>query len=131
VIRTLFLVQRAAFDAYGRACEDQHGNDTGSRVPLRGFADRAAAEAYCRELTAQARRTMNPFHLLDAYAPDELRGRLAGLGLPLPSPEESWHEEWREWWDLCQDEVTDEQRAEVWAVCSSRPLYEVVELELR
>jgi hypothetical protein len=128
---TVFVVQRQAFSSYGRVCDDQFGGDTGSRVPLRLFADRAAAEAHCRTLTRAAQQSMNPFHLLDAdESIPELRTKLDGLGFPRPFPAEDWDEEWRKWWDMCQDEFTAEQRDAVWAMFADRPLFEVVPVEL-
>jgi hypothetical protein len=128
-VSTGYLVVRRATDRGGGACEDQQGTDTGSRVPLRLFAARAAADAFAVTLTAEARRTMNPFPVLDGYL-DAIRKRLADFRFPVACPDDPWPEEWKTWWDLCQDLITDEERAAVWAVFGATPPYEVVEIEL-
>lgn len=126
----MYLVVRRALNGEGGACADQVGGDTGSRVPLRLFADRAAAEAFVAKITAEARRTMNPFPLLDGYLSDDLMKRLAAFEFPRACPGESWHEDWRSWWDLCQDLINDEERAAVWAALGATPLYEVIPTEV-
>jgi hypothetical protein len=126
----MYLVVRRALDRSGGACEDQTGIDTGSRVPLRLCADRKAADAFAAALTLAARRTMNPFPLLDGYLSAEVRERLAGLGFPVACPDDPWHEEWKTWWDLCQDRITDEQRAAGWAALGETPPYEVLAVEV-
>ena len=126
--RAMFLVVRRAVQVDGTACNDQHGSDTGSRVPLRMFATRPAAEQFVAALTAEARRTMNPFLLVTGYLRDDDRTRLAGVGLPVPCPEDDWHGEWAPWWDLCADLITDDQCAAVWALVGASAPYEVVEI---
>jgi hypothetical protein len=130
-----FLVQRRAFDPNGFVCHDQNGRDTGSRVPVRLFGDRESAEAHRHELTAAARAVMNPFQ---AYAPpmsglseEEFAAAAASLHPPLPWPAGFSPRQWREWWDLCQDEVTDGQRAAAWELFADHPLFEVLPAEVR
>jgi hypothetical protein len=96
-------------------------------VPLRLFASREAAERLVAELTAEARRTMNPFHLNDYEVPDPIRKYLKKLRLSA-CPKEQWSEEWQEWWDRCADEMTDDQRAAVWAMFDALAPYEVIEI---
>jgi hypothetical protein len=104
--------------------------ETGSRVPVRAFSTRAAAEAFTAEQLAAVRRTMNPFHMwVCEYLGDDAREKLAALGLPLPMPAEEWYGDWSGWWDSCQEAVTDEQRAAVWAVFDGPPLFDVVRVE--
>ena len=124
----MYLVRRLVFHADGRPRD----HDTGARLPLRLFADRADAERHCRELTAAARRATNPFLVCDWEATEAVRAELARLDLPLPWPdhEENYGDAWAEWWDLCQDELTDEQRAALWDLFGVRPLFEVAEVEL-
>jgi hypothetical protein len=130
-----FLVQRRAFDASGFVCHDQQGRDTGSRVPVRLFADRRAAEAHRDELVAAARTVMNPFQ---AYTPEmsglsyeEFAAAAERLRPPLPWPTGFSPRQWREWWDLCQEEVTDDQRGAVWELFADHPLFEVLPVEVR
>ncbi|WP_439631238.1 hypothetical protein [Gemmata sp.] len=125
-----FLVQRRAIDPSGFASHDARGRDTRARVPVRVFADRASAAAHCDELTARAHATMNPFQVF----PPELAGlseghfveAVAALGPPLPWPMSLRPALWREWWDLCQDEVTPEQRDAAWELFVAHPLFEVL-----
>lgn len=128
--RIAFLVVRRAVGADGGACESQFGNDTGSRVPVRLFASRAAADGCAAALVAAARRAVNLFPLLDGYLSDDTRARLAALELPVGCPGDPWHEDWIVWWDLCQDEITDEQRSAAWDVFAAAPPFEVVEVEV-
>lgn len=126
----MYLVVRRALDSHGRACEDQSGNDTGSRVPLRLFATRASADSFAAKLELEARRTMNPFHVIGGAVRREVVEQLERLDWPVAVPEERWHEDWKAWWDLCQDLITDEQRAAVWAVLEADPTFEVTALEV-
>jgi hypothetical protein len=130
VSRTMFLVQRTAFDLYGWACSCQIVGDTGSRVPLRLFASRESAEAYCAERTAQAHRDLNPFvvsgHGWNYSFSEEDRAGLVAKGLPSSGPTDDW----KHWWDEVQDTLTDEQRAIVWELFLDRPIYAVVAVEI-
>ena len=127
---TGYLVVRRALDRWGGACADQHGTDTGSRVPLRLFAARAAADAFAAALAAEVRKTMNPFPMLNGYLSDAVRKHLAVFRFPVACPDDPWIEEWKAWWDLCQDLITEKERAALWAVFSTTPPYEVSEIEL-
>jgi hypothetical protein len=124
--RTMYLVVRRAIDQHGGACEDAHGDDTGSRVPVQLFATRARADAFAARLCAEARRTMNPFPLIDGYLSADEKKQLADFKLPVSYPDDDWHEDWTTWFDLCQDLITDEQRTAVWALLSTTPPFEVV-----
>jgi hypothetical protein len=125
----MFLVIRRALTKYGGACLDQGEVDTGSRVPIRLFSDRIAAETLVTRLTAAARRTLNPFSVLNSVEKG-LQERLAQLCLTLPCPEDRWPDDWREWWDLLQDEISDEQRNAVWSLFGAAPLFDVIPLEM-
>ncbi|MBY0460725.1 MAG: hypothetical protein K2V38_25685, partial [Gemmataceae bacterium] len=84
------------------------------------------------EILTEAMRGTNPFCLLCYYLSDEVRQRLAALAfpLPVPPPDEDWHRDWAKWWDLCQDEISDEQRSAAWDVLRGMPPFEVVEVEV-
>lgn len=125
-----YLVARRALQRDGTPCCTQHGTDTGSRVPLRAFASRGAAEAHAAELARGARRAMNPFHLSDGALSKEARATIAALALPLAPPDEDWYREWSEWWDTVQEALSDEQRASVWAVFGPTYPFEVCEVEV-
>jgi hypothetical protein len=127
-----FLVQRRAIvdSAAGSGWRDRPSRD--ARVPVALFANRDSANALRDQMNAESRGTLNPFVFL-AEDPNSVfhRKDLEALRLPLPLPEHIPYRqsEWIEWWDLCQDEVTDEQRAAVWQQCD-RPLFEVIRVEV-
>ena len=73
---TMYLVARRALDSFGGACEDQTGIDTGSRVPLRMFTTRLAAEAFIAAQMIEARRTMNPFQMIGGYVGNDIQKQL-------------------------------------------------------
>lgn len=132
--RTVYLVQRQAMGKYGLCCDSSSGLDTGSRMPLRLFTDREKAVEFVRMLEADARQSINPFQYLpceDDESPEseEFQARLRRLGLKPPSGRSNYRD-WRSWWDAIQHEITDAQRAAVWAEFRARPLYEIVELPL-
>jgi hypothetical protein len=129
-VSAMYLVVRRALDRSGRACEDQSGNDTGSRVPLRMFVDRTAADAFVAGQIAEIRRTMNPFHIIGGFVDTDAQKQLERLELPVACPDDPWHEEWKVWWDLCQDLVSDEQRAAVWTILEADPPFDVIVLEV-
>ncbi|MBP3960203.1 hypothetical protein J8F10_33670 [Gemmata sp. G18] len=130
-----FLVQRrAVIDTFvGTAWRDRPS--TSARVPIALFAARAEAVEHRDRLAAECRLQLNPFVFADparSATTDTMREELAALDLPLPIPvgdrRRNWTD-WAEWWDLCQDEVTDEQREAVWGACD-QPLFEVIRVEV-
>ena len=129
-----FLVQRRAFDTLGRGCHNREGQDTGSRVPVRLFADRTAANAFRDELTATTRAVMNPFQvftpLMARRGEQEFIAAIEQLGTPLPWPVNFHPERWREWWDLCQDEISPNQRMAAWELFEDQPLFEVLRVDV-
>jgi len=131
---TAFLVQRRAFSTSGYVCHGRHGRDTGSRVPVRLFADSAAAAAYRDELIAVTVGAMNPFQVytppMTGLTEGNFWAAVAALSAPLPWPTGFRLAEWCEWWDLCQDETTDDQRAAAWALFADQPLFEVCRVEV-
>jgi hypothetical protein len=129
-----YLVQRAAIDENGCVCVDGEFRDTGIRVPLQIFATRTEAEAYRDSLTVETQQTVNPFKSLPLLQTrlqrEEVREGLLALNLPLPWPPYTHASaEWREWWDLCQDEMTPEQRNAAWELFEY-PLFEVRSVEV-
>jgi hypothetical protein len=127
---SMYLVVRRALQRDGTPCCTQHGDDTGSRIPLRLFASRAAAEAHAAELARVARRTMNPFHLCDGAVPKGAETTIAALALPLACPNTDWYEEWSAWWDTIQEALSDEQRASAWATFVPTYPFEVCEVSV-
>ena len=134
-----YLVQRRAIaDSAADGWRDRPSS--AARVPVALFAKRHAAEERRDRLSAEGQSALNPFVFLEddpeayfARAEDPeayfAREEFEQLGLPLPLPTRNRRQEWVEWWDLCQDEVTDEQRAAVWELCD-RPLFEVLRVEV-
>jgi hypothetical protein len=130
-----YVLQRRAFDADGLVSRDGHDRDTGSRVPLRVFASRAEAVAAREELTSEIRAMMNPFQVftpqMSGIGERSFYDAVESLSPPLPWPTESLQHLWREWWDLCQEEISDTQRGEMWELFAGQPLFEVLPMELR
>ncbi len=109
-----------------------HRRPADACVPLELFGIRAAAVEALGRFTADARRFANPFVFVEpseGVATDSGRAELARLRFPLPVPANELRGEWIEWYDLCQDELSDDQRAAVWNLCD-RPLFEVIRVEV-
>lgn len=133
--RTVYLVQRQAMGEYGFCGDSQSGRDTGSRMPLRLFTDREKAVDFLRKLEADARTAMNPFQFFPCEEDDSLeseafQSRIRRQSLTPPPLIQRGYRNWRAWWDAIQHEITDAQRAAVWAEFRARPLFEIVELPL-
>jgi hypothetical protein len=126
-----YLVQRKAVaDAFGARVWTDRPPQV-ARVPLALFATRAAAVECRDKFAAEVRRVLNPFVFLDRYADvlgAEFAAALTALDPPLPVPAH-YHHEWIEWYDVCQDEMTEEQREAVWELCDN-PLFEVLRVEV-
>lgn len=127
-----FLVQRrAVIDTFaGTVWRNRPPAD--ARVPLALFAARSDAIEYRDRCAAEARRVLNPFVFVDpsvGAATDGNRAELLELGLPLPIPAGERRREWIEWLDLCQDEVSEDQREAVWRLCD-QPMFEVLRVEV-
>jgi hypothetical protein len=129
-----YLLQRRAFDPTGQAGHDREGRDTGSRVPLRLFEDRARAIASRDELIAAAREVLNLFQVftppMAGRAERTFLEAIEGIAAPLPIPSTFRPELWREWWDLCQDDFTPDQRVAGWGIYADQPLFEVLRVEV-
>ena len=109
-----------------------HRRPADARVPVELFATRAAAVDALGRLSAGARQFANPFVFVEpgeGVATDAGRAELARLRVPLPVPANQRRGEWVEWYDLCQDELSDDQRAAVWNLCD-HPLFEVLRVEV-
>jgi hypothetical protein len=122
--RTVFLVVRRVWGAgnvyrgVGSACQEE-------RVPVRGFASRAAAETLRAELDAEFRAARDPwtwFGENSCFDADAVRAVAVRLGLMDPATDK---------WDWSNVTVpTAEQRAELWAAVPDGRAYEVVEVAL-
>lgn len=128
-----YLVQRrAVVDGFGRGVWADRP-PASARVPIALFAARADANAHRDRLAVELRTILNPFvfsHASRRAATDDSREALDASRPPLPVPTGDSTVEWVEWFDLCQDEMTDDQRAVVWDVCDN-PLLEVIRVEVR
>jgi hypothetical protein len=146
-VPSLYVVQRIAVHAYAWG-EDPtlYANEPDRRqtsgVPLRGFAAKKPADALCRELERQARRTTSIGPFLRGLIPenmDEVIAAAKAAGLPGPDlskagpvveprrtqhgvsfPNEYW--EYRKrveelvaaWWTATAADVTPEANAKLW-----------------
>ena len=126
------LVQRRSVLAPAQNYGWHRRSPADARVPVALFATRAAAVEALGALAADAQRAANPFAFVEpgeGVATNPARADLARLRLPLPVPATDRRAEWLEWYDLCQDELSDDQRAAVWNLCD-RPLFEVRRVEV-
>lgn len=141
----IYLVQRMSWTVWdddGRGQCTRHEEDQG--VPVRAFRSEAAAQAYCAELEAEARRELNPFQFhhgeIGLLTADEDEDRflegVARLGLEAPTSERYHNEnnpdyvDYAVWWDAVQATLTPEQREGVWSLLDDLCLYVVVETTL-
>lgn len=125
------LVQRRAVFAARSRWGWAWRSPSDARVPVALFARRADAVAERDRLAAEVRQLVNPFVFTDpgpGAATADGRDALAASAPPLPVPANDGAAEWREWFDLCQDEMTDDQRAALWELCD--PLFEVIRVEV-
>lgn len=137
-----YLVRRVAMDAGGEVVMTGDYPDR-SRVPLRAFADKSKAEAERDRLLAVARRTVNPFALMDSVwlefyttRSDDFLATLDSLNVPRPPDEVAAHgdiicgRELTRWWDTTAPNLSDAQRDAVWALLDKLAVYDVAEIEL-
>ena len=122
-----YVLHRHAYRA-GQPMSNQSQGPTKSRVALAAFSNRATALARSNELLRTARRTTNPFACLEHC---NSRGPCE-LSLPWRVPPVPWA--WPTasgdlgWYDNEAPHLTDDQRAQVWALFDERPLYGVYEV---
>ena len=123
-----YVVHRLACDAYGTTVWQNEGGNSIFIVPLRAFADRAAAEACVAELARAARRTLNLFATHFFYNAASVQA----LELPLRvKPSDKWGEvEWQRWYEAEAPHLTDDERAKIWSLFDARPLYGIREVPL-
>jgi hypothetical protein len=134
---TVYLVERAAFSAssYGETpqyyvCDGEEGP---SFVPVRAFADRAAADACRKELEAEARRNLCPALFVGFEVPGDLAAKLKAVGLTPPKFTGAAYnhgEQFRKWWTAHAAELTPEQKEAVWKAFKSASFYRVTETTL-
>ena len=142
--KKLYLVQRLAWctshnEDLGRGVCQQHESPEG--VPVRAFDTKAKATKYAKELTAEARRELNPFQftyqdietLMDGNE-DDLIVALAEKDLPPPRHVASTSYgshiiDWPRWYDDLADTLTDTEREAIWDLLDRLELYRVVEVE--
>lgn len=127
-----YLVQRRAVFATRAFRRWSWRSPADARVPIAVFATRADAVAERDRLTADMQQRVNPFVFVDpalGAATEAGREALAESAPPLPLPAGDGPDDWREWFDLCQDEMTAEQRHVVWELCDA-PLFEVIRVEV-
>jgi hypothetical protein len=136
---TVYLVERAACTALDYGGMVRYSISSGdeeegpSHVPVRAFADKAAAEACRKELEAEARRDLPPALFTWDDVPKDLAAKLAALGLTPPKftgPDYNHGEQFRKWWAAHAADVTPEQRAAVWALFKGVKFYRVTETTL-
>lgn len=133
---TAYLVERAAYKAWeyqGKLHYAASEGDEGpSYVPVRAFADKRAAEAYRKELEAEARRDLCPALFVDAL-PKDLAAKLKAAGVTPPKftgPDYKHGDQFRKWWADHAADVTPSHRAAVWAAAKGVSFYRVTETTL-
>jgi hypothetical protein len=127
-----YLVQRRTVLAPQRYPAWRRRSEPDARVPVALFADRATAVGCRDRLLSEARLGINPFAFAEPHtgaATDDGREVLGRLKPPLPVPDSDRRTDWLEWFDLCQDEMSDEQRTAAWDACD-QPLFEVIRVEV-
>jgi hypothetical protein len=132
----VYLVERTAYEAsdYGETPRyyASGGEEGESHVPVRAFADKAAAEACRADLEAEARRDLCP--ALFAYdLPKNLAAKLKKIGLtPLEFTGAQYEhaDQFRKWWGEQAADMAPQQRAAVWRLFPKVAFYRVTEATL-
>lgn len=146
---TRYIVRRLSWtpSSYGGCVyvHDAGSDGVHSGVPVRAFADRAAADACCRELEAEARRQMPPGRVtvdghLDEGDATAWCERVAALGLTppalIPSPRGRLRDGFLDnatvlrWWAGYATTATPELQEAVWESLPGPRFYDVVEVPL-
>jgi hypothetical protein len=102
---------------------------------LRSFADRADADALCREREWEVRRKINPFgcggpflHYQTAFDAARLFDWCLDAGLDPPGVTND-SRIWADWWATHHEKMTDAQRATVWEALDRVRFFRVMESE--
>jgi hypothetical protein len=124
VSQTIHLVVRRPWESGNFPCHEE-------RVPVRGFTDRAAAEAHCRELEMDFRRRNDVFPLFyHTWSMEEWeRFHAAAVRFGMPARGGSTMPE--AWWNRNKDRLTAEQRRALWEAMPDCFAYEVIQRKLR
>ncbi len=135
--KVVYVVRRLSWSpAYEDGCFAQAGGDSDQPgVPVRAFRDRAAAEAFCRELEAKARQLTPPGRIVGMSGGQDVKRLTDGtrrLGLSPFEPDGEWldGDELLRWWESVAADATPEQRAGVWELLTDVRFYDVVEAPL-
>jgi hypothetical protein len=133
----VYLVERAAYSAGDHDETPQYyasGGDEGpSYVPVRAFADKAAAQACRRELEAEARRDLCPALFAGYELPGGLATEIKAAGLTPPKltgPAYNHGGQFRKWWAAHAADMTPQQRVAVWNLFKGVSFYRVTETTL-
>jgi hypothetical protein len=132
--RTVYVVRRRSWvraeDGFLRPPSSTSGPPG---VPVRVFADRRAAEAFCREQEEKACRTLAPGRVveLEVRDPWHLDAVLTWLGLNPPDVTDHYSSprDLLAWWIRAAPAATEEQRAAIWEALGVR-FYDVAETTL-
>jgi hypothetical protein len=133
--RTVYVVRRLSWSSdYEEGLLSRAGyEDIQPGVPVRVFADHAAAEEFCRTQEEEARAAVPPGRIMGMGTdPADLAAGIARLGLPPFALDEEWidDEELLRWWESVAADATPEQRAGVWELLKDVRFYDVVETTL-
>jgi hypothetical protein len=127
----VYLVERAALRAWDyeglhyTTCSCDQGD---SHVPVRAFADEAAAQVCCDALEAEARAMLPPALFASYSLPEGLAQRVKSLGLPalkLGRDKSGRAGAFRQWWGEHAARITPEQQAALWELFDDVKLYRV------
>ena len=136
---TVYLVERAAVNAWGDEQTLHYSVSSGdeeegpSHVPVRAFADKAAAQACRRELEAEARRDLCPALFAGYELPGGLATEIKAAGLTPPKltgPAYNHGGQFRKWWAAHAADMTPQQRTAVWKLFKGVSFYRVTETTL-
>ena len=143
--KKLYLVQRLSWCTAGaedlqRGIAENHIEPEG--VPILAFTREAAASARAKQLTAEARRELNPFQFMYNDVESIMHGdeealllALGKMDLPFVAlkryPTNYSREiiDWPAWYDDIADDLTDAERDAIWNLLDRLELYRVVEVE--
>lgn len=134
--QALYVVERRAFRAWDfdvlhyAPSNSEEGENC---VPVRAFANEAAAQACCAELTAEAKRTLPPALFGYDGVPAGLVAKIKELGLTPPKFSKDNYEQGNQlarWCAKHAAEITPEKQAAIWELFDSVELYRVSRVEM-